>query len=334
MRLSQAGIHTLLLVGNHDLSPAMNRAHAMTEFSTLQVPHVQVLDRPCFLTPDDLGGLPTQVLAIPWISRSGMMAHLDIHGRDLSQIYEELEERLTELVGHWLDEADPDLPIVLTAHASVQGAKYGGERTVMLGGDLVLPGSLVRDKRLDYVALGHIHKHQNLNEDSHPPVVYPGSIERVDFGEAGDEKFFVIAEVEKGASKVAWRELTDIRSFVDRFIRLEDQEAISDQLRAALPPQDQLTDAIVRLVLEYPREWEAMIDEAALREYTAEAFEFHLIKRPQQENRIRLAEDQTMGSLSPYDLLDIYWKAHHVDQDSTKELLSLAENIIRGDDVD
>ncbi|MBL7162993.1 MAG: exonuclease SbcCD subunit D [Anaerolineales bacterium] len=337
MRLSQAGIPTLLLVGNHDLSPAMNRAHAMTEFSTLQVPHVQVLDKPCFLTPDDLEGLPLQVLAIPWISRSGMMAHLDIQGRDLSQIYEELEERLTDLVHHWLDEADqadPDLPIILTAHASVQGAKYGGERTVMLGGDLVLPGSLVRDQRLDYVALGHIHKPQNLNEDAHPPVVYPGSIERVDFGEAEDDKFFVIAEVEKGTSEVVWRQLTGIRLFVDRFVRLASQEKISDQLRAALPPQKELADAIVRLVIEYPREWESMIDEAALREHAAEAFEFHLIKRPQQENRIRLPEDQAVGSFSPVELLEIYWKANHTDSDAAQELLGLAESVIRGDDAD
>ena len=79
-------------------------------------------------------------------------------------MFEELEERLTELVQAWLEQTDPALPIVLTAHGSVQGAVYGGERTVMLGGDLVLPGSLVRDPRLDYVALGHIHKPQNLNE--------------------------------------------------------------------------------------------------------------------------------------------------------------------------
>ena len=331
MRLSQAGIQTLLLVGNHDLSPAMNRAHAMTEFSTLQVPHVQVLDRPCFLTPDDLDGLPLQVLAIPWISRSGMMAHLDIQGGDLSQIYEELEERLTDLVHHWLDDADSEIPIVLTAHASVQGAKYGGERTVMLGGDLVLPGSLVKDQRLDYVALGHIHKPQDLNKNTQPPVIYPGSIERVDFGEADDDKFYVIAEVDKGATEVAWRQITGIRTFVDRFVRLESQEGIIDQLRNALPPKEKLKDAIVRLVLEYPREWESLIDEASLREHAAEAFEFHLVKRPQQENRIRLPEDQTVGTLSPQELLEIYWKANHTDADTIEELQTLAGQIIQGD---
>ena len=55
MRLSQAKIPTLLLVGNHDLSPAAGRAHAIQEFATLEVPYVRVLDRPQFLGPDEIG---------------------------------------------------------------------------------------------------------------------------------------------------------------------------------------------------------------------------------------------------------------------------------------
>ncbi|MEI4927516.1 hypothetical protein Q8G50_33915, partial [Klebsiella pneumoniae] len=80
------------------------------------------------------------------------------------------------------EEADPSLPIVLTAHASIEGAKFGGERLVMLGNDLVLSGSLVKNPKFNYVAMGHIHKPQDVNEGFQPPVVYPGSIERVDFG--------------------------------------------------------------------------------------------------------------------------------------------------------
>ncbi len=134
------------------------------------------------------------------------MAHLDISGTDPDEIYQQLEVRLTELIHGWLERADESLPIILTAHASVQGAVYGGERTVMLGRELVLPGSLVRDPRLDYVALGHIHKPQNLNENGHPPVIYPGSIERVDFGEVEDNKYYVIAEVTRGKTRVVWHE--------------------------------------------------------------------------------------------------------------------------------
>ena len=328
IRLSKAGIPTLLLVGNHDLSPALGRAHAIEEFATLEVPHVQVLDRPCFLKPGDLEGLPLQVIAIPWISRSGLMAHLDIRVSDPAEVYEALEARLTDLLKTWLDDTDPDLPTVLTAHASVQGAVYGGERTVMLGRDLVLPGSLVRDPRLDYVALGHIHKPQDLNENAHPPVVYPGSIERVDFGEIEDDKFFVLAHIEPGRTQVEWRQLTDIRPFVDCYVRLDTQEDINTRILDALPPQEELSDAIVRLTIEYPLEWEAIIDEAALREHTAGAFEFHLVKRPQRETRIRLPDDQLAGSLTPLELLDIYWRARHTDPDERNALTQLAKDII------
>jgi exonuclease SbcD len=243
-------------------------------------------------------------------------------------VYEELEKRLTELLQTWLEQVDPEIPVVFTAHASVQGAKFGAERTVMLGADLVLPGSLVRDPHLDYVALGHIHKPQNLNENGHPPVIYPGSIERVDFGEAQDDKFFVIANVERGKTEVEWRQLVDIRPFIDRFQRLETKENIQGQLHSSLPEPGELQDAIVRLTIEYPRDWEALIDDAALREYTAGAFEFHLVKRPQIEARVRLPEDQSVGSLSPLDLLDIYWRSSHTEEEELETLNRLAKEVI------
>jgi exonuclease SbcD len=307
----------------------VGRAHALDPFETLEVPNVTVIDRPKFLTPEELGGLPLQVLALPWVTRSGLMAKMSLSGSKPEMVYEELEARLSELVQGWLAEADPSLPIILTAHASVQGAVYGGERTVMLGGDLVLPGSLVRDPRLDYVALGHIHKAQNLNENAHPPVIYPGSIERVDFGEAGDDKYFIIAHVERGKCRVEWRKLTGIRLFVDRYLRLTSQENVTRQILSVMPESKQLEGAIVRLVLEYPREWEELIEEASLREAFSQAFEFHLVKRPQMDTRIRLPDDQAIGSLTPLELLDLFWKASHLDEEKEREALNqLAAGLI------
>jgi exonuclease SbcD len=328
MRLSRAGIPTLLLVGNHDLAPSLGRAHALESFDTLEVPNVRVLDKPVFLGPEDLWGLPLQVLALPWVSRSGIVASLDLSAADPGQVYEQIEERLTQVVHDWLDAADPKLPVVLAAHASVQGAQYGIERTVMLGSDLVLPGSLVKDPRLDYVALGHIHKPQNLNEDAHPPVIYPGSIERVDFGEWQDDKYFIIAQVERGRTQVEWRRLAGIRPFVQGYLQLDSQEGIAQRLREALPPVEEIEGAIVRLVLDYPRDWESLIDESALREYAAAAFEFQLIKRPQMETRIRLPEGQGVGSLAPLELLDLYWRSNHEDAAEIEDLLKLAGSVL------
>ncbi len=342
IRLSQAGIPTFLLVGNHDMSPAAGRAHAIQEFDTLQIPHVRVLQQPQFLSADELG-LPVQMIAIPYISRSGLMAALEVSGVDKAEVYSEIEKRLTELLMEWLANADQSLPTIMTAHASVQGASFGSERTVMLGADFVLPASLVKDSRLDYVALGHIHKPQNLNgpgpdpKDStpymHPPVIYPGSIERVDFGEAKDDKFFVIAEVTKGKTQVEWRKLKGVRPFIDRRAVLKSSENVTEKLISALPKAEKLQDAIVRLTVEYPREWDTLIDDAALRKYAENAFEFHLVKRPQFESRIRIAEGQVVSSLSPLDLLDQYWKAAKVDKAEDMDALQkLAQEILSGEE--
>ena len=130
-------------------------------------------------------------------------------------------------------------------------------------------------------------------------MIYPGSIERVDFGEAGDDKFFVIAEVNKGKTTVEWRQLEGVRPFVDRRAVLASGEGVTAALKAALPKAKELQGAIVRLAVEYPRDLEALIDEPALRAYAEGAFEFHLVKRPQVQARIRLPADQTVSSLSP-----------------------------------
>jgi exonuclease SbcD len=328
MRLSLAGIPTVLLVGNHDLSPAVGRAHAIQEFDTLQVPNIHVIAKPRFLGPDQLG-VQVQVIGLPWVSRSGLMASMESSAAEPEKVFSEIENRLTGIVQEMIANADTSIPLILTAHASVQGASYGAERTVMLGADLVLPGSLVKDPRLNYVALGHIHKPQDLNEGGQPPVIYPGSIERVDFGEAQDDKFFVIATLETGMdTKVEWRKLTNIRPFVDRYTQLDAAENITEQLKTALPSPGQMKDAIVRLTVDYPRDFERLIDDAELRAYTAEAFEFHLMKHPQIPSRIRLPADGTIASLSPLDLLEQYLRVSHTEDIEIEPLQKIAREII------
>jgi len=327
MRLSRAGIPTVLLVGNHDLSPAAGRANAMQEYETLEVPNVLLLGKPGFFGPEQLFGLPLQLIALPWVSRSAMMAALNLTGIDTSQIYNELEERLTALVQGWTEQAQPGLPLMLAAHGSVQGAIYGGERSVQLGADLVLPAAMVKDPRLCYVALGHIHKAQDVNEGSQPPVIYPGSIERVDFGEVADDKYFVIAHVEPGKeTRVEWRKLNG-RRFVDRFIKLDSPDNLMQTVLAQLPPADEVCGAIMRVVLDYPRACDPMIDEAELRHYAEAAFEFHLVRRPRMETRLRIPGDQTISSLTAMELLDIYWRSMKTGE--TGGLQDLANEIIQ-----
>lgn len=329
MRLSEAGIQTLLVVGNHDVSPAAGRAHTLQEFDTLQVPHIHVISKPCLLTPDELNGLQIQVIGIPWLNRSGLAAAFADTDAAADEINIQLESQITRIIEEFIKDLDPVLPAVLTSHISVQGASYGNERSVMLGKDLVLTASLIKDKRLDYVALGHIHKAQNLNPEGQPPVIYPGSIERVDFGEIEDEKTFVIAEIEKGMpTKFKWMKLEG-RPFISRSVTIDDPESVQVQIMKAIPAPDVIRDAMFRLILTYPRDWEAMIDEAAIRRAAEPAFEFHLIRRPLSSSRLRLPGDMEITNLSPGKLLELYWKTVASDTNDLDVLNELAGEIIQ-----
>jgi len=328
IRLPQADIPALLLVGNHDISPASGRAHTLQEFDTLQVPKVRVLYKPELLKPADLWGLQLQVLSLPWVFRSSLVAALGLSAVEEDTVHEEIEKRLTTILQAQMDELDPALPTVLVGHGSVQGAVYGNERTVMLGKDLVLPGSLVKDPRLDYTALGHIHKYQDLNPGLHPPVVYAGSIERVDFGEVADDKGFVIAEVEKGNTSYRFVKLHG-RAFFDRLVRLSMEDRAMEKILASSPNEAEAENAIFRLVIEYPRELEADIDEPALRQKFASALEFHLVRRPQAEARLRLPADQNIASYSPLELLSTYWKSTHAQPRDLAGLQTLAQSIFQ-----
>lgn len=328
MRLSRAKIPTVLLIGNHDASPSQYRAHAIQEFDTLNPDYIHVVSSLKLLSPKDLDGVPVQVVAIPWITRSGILASLTADSSNEENPQEVIEKALNDWLNQTISELDPNLPTILTAHASIAGAKFGSEQTVKIGRDVVLPPGLVANPALDYVALGHIHRYQDLNLGSHPPVIYPGSIERVDFGEINEEKGFIIAEVEKGHTNYRWQQLP-IRRFLDYWVELDDLLGVNEKIMAAMPASEELAEAIVRLTVVYPSDLETLIDEARIYDHTQSAFAFQLIKKPISEARTRLGDSFEASSMTPAELLELYWKQQHIEDKAERDRLQkLAEELI------
>jgi exonuclease SbcD len=325
MRLSEAGIPTVLLVGNHDVAPAAGRAHTLHEFTTLHVPHIHVGDRITLFGPDTLA-CPVQVITVPWVSRSQLMTREETAGKSLNEVLQLIEEKVTELVQHKLEAADPNLPLILTAHASVGGAKYGSERAVMLGHELVLSNSIIRDKRLDYVALGHIHKHQIVHE-AHPPAVYPGSIERIDFGEVREQKGFVMAEV--GQGKTDWHFVKlHTRRFVDLEIETKSAETFMADVMRQLPEPHEVAGAVCRVRLAYPRDWEPLMDELAISGRFKDALSLQIQKNRQMDNRARLGDTVGVESLSAEELLAQYWRTIDLDSAEMEAMNKLAKELL------
>lgn len=327
MRLSQAGIPTLLLVGNHDVSPATGRAHTLHEFSTLAVPHIHVADTIRLFGPEELG-VAAQIIAVPWVSTSRFMAYEELADKAREEILTAAEDVVAERVARLIAAADPNLPLILTAHASVQGAVFGSERAVMLGHELVLSGSLVNDKRLDYVALGHIHKHQALSASgSHPPIVYPGSIERIDFGEAKEQKGFVLATIGRGQTEWQFKKLKT-RRFVDIKIDSASADTFMADIMSQLPSQSMVAGAICRVQLSYPRDWEPLLDENALNDYFAAALSVQIQKHRHLEKRARLGDTVAVEELTPADLLATYWRASGLDEAEIETMQALAADVL------
>src|SRR5438093_6757701 len=106
-----------------------------------------------------------------------------------------------------------------------------------------------------------MHEPGELDEGYHASVSYAGCIERIDFGEAIDDKFFVIAEVTCGATTVEWRKIDGTRPFIERRAILQSSENVTEFLTFNLPRQKEMADAIVKLTVEYPRELDVLIDE-------------------------------------------------------------------------
>jgi exonuclease SbcD len=110
-------------------------------------------------------------------------------------------------------------------------------------------------------------------------------------------------------------------------------EDIMGQILVALPSYTEMQDAILRLSVAYPRDWESMIDEPAIRQAAEAAFEFHFIRRPRMQVRIRLSADDPIANLPPQDLLARYWGAVPPADGDPTELNQLAADIFQAVEI-
>ena len=330
-RLSTSGIPVFLLIGNHDLPNAIGKATTTEIFDTLTVKNVYVSNRPgVYRIPTPSGDI--QVVSLPWLRRSALLTKEDSKNLTFEQINQRLQAAMTEVIATKAKELDLELPAVLAAHVWVTGAKVGSESSMTIGQEHALLVSNVIHPAFDYIALGHIHKHQVLNEN--PPVVYAGSLERLDFGEAEDEKGFYLVEIEPDGEASNRKVTFDFhplegRRFVTVSAKIEpdDIEPTSFVLKAIAKQQDAVKDAIVRLQLSLPSELEGQIRDSDIREALKEAHYFAIAKEIRRETRVRLGEGAA-EEITPAQALKAYLESKKVSAERAKVLQEYGERLI------
>lgn len=324
-RLADQGVPVVLLVGNHDQPTMTQRASSVDIFQTLEVPNV-VVGRDDRLHTIQTRRGPVQVATVPYPVRQRLMAYDDYRGLSVEELDRELQSLVVAIIQALAAQVDRAVPAVLTAHLSVAGATWGSERSVMIGRDAVVLKSVLADPVWDYVALGHIHKHQSLNGDAYPPIVYAGSIERVDFGEEGQPKGFCWVELARG--KTTWRFVeVAARPFVTIRADLRQADDPLLALRQAVEKVD-ITGAVVRVIVQLRADQETLVRDPDIRSLLGHAaFVGGISRDVERPARLRLGS-VAPTEMTPRQLLERYLESRGIPPERRKTLLDSAEEII------
>lgn len=128
------------------------------------------------------------------------------------------------------------------------------ETTIHVGGLDNVEASLFEG--FDYVALGHIHRCQQIGER---PVWYSGSTLKYSFGECGQEKCALLVNLEEHRAEVTRlllhpaREFRKIKGSLEELLRQgQADERRSDYLQAVLTDRGELIDPMGTLRSVYP----------------------------------------------------------------------------------
>ena len=295
-RFADAGIPVIMITGNHDIPAAFGKSSALNIFQTLGgKEYFHVAEKPELKTISTKRGA-FQVACFPWPTRHVLLTKDEYKNLSDQEIIRTIEEKCENRIQKFARDLDPNLPAVLLAHLAAANVKYSGtERTTIIGNDPIIAQSLLKSPDFDYVALGHIHRHQDLNRGNTPPVVYPGSLERIDFGEAGEDKGFCLVSLKKGASQYEFI-TTPARRFVKIELDVRDEEFPADVILKALKKHN-TKNAVVRVSYTISEAQKNLIDVKLLYAALEDAFLIAGVAQRLEEirtQRPRISEDASI----------------------------------------
>jgi exonuclease SbcD len=317
-RLSEAKIPVIMINGNHDIPVSFGRATSLDIFDTLNVSDMRVVTEPELLNIETKAGL-VQVFGIPWPTKNLFLVKEEYKNFTDEEITLEIQKRVSDKIIEYARVINPNIPAIFTAHLAAAEATYSGsERSAIIGRDPVFPTLILAQKEFDYVALGHIHKFQDLNLDSHPPVVYSGSIERINFGEEKDDKGVCLVNIEKGKTSYEFIPLP-ARKFVTIEVTISEEQEPTNALIREIEKYD-LSEAVVRVFYTMSAEKEDLMDFKRINSALEGAFLVTTIAKKSKPEERRKRVEEITEDLGMLEAMDKYIQ-------NNPDLVSLSEEL-------
>ncbi len=263
MRLFQAKIPVVIVVGNHDNPLSFGKANSLDIFQDLPLDGFYVIAKPTILPLVTKNG-PINIVGIPWPTRNT----ISISNQHLYKTGIEITTHISKAVAAVIADAakklDPKIPAVLAGHLTVSSGIFSGsEKRAIYGNDPTFLPSQLAIEPFDYVALGHLHRYQDLNPNGYPSIIYSGSIERVDFGERKEDKGFCLVTIEQKGTTMHQFIKVPMRPFIQIEVHLQPGLDQTQQILAELEQYD-ITDAVVKIVYHVPQGKKDTVDIKAL----------------------------------------------------------------------
>lgn len=209
-RLSELGIHTHIVIGNHDTI----RDYGSTTLGVieeLKLPMVHIYSSLSSRKCVDGVGDPINLIFLPYRNIPSMGCKTN----------EEAVRRLNEALQYEIKSIGVGYKILI-GHFMLKDTMLGN--MVESSTEIVLPSSMFDG--LDGTIMGHVHTHHIIQRE--PFIAYIGSMERKDFGDCGQPKYFLSIDNASGEIVYIFKQLP-VRSIYD--IEL-DQSLIDDGEKA------------------------------------------------------------------------------------------------------
>jgi exonuclease SbcD len=322
-QLSDASIQTVLLVGNHDQVLKSTESHSMSVFQSLAVPNVTIIDKPQLIMLDTQNG-KLQIVGLPYVTKHLLMTHEKYNDLPAASLDKILASHVRDILSGLYETLDPKITTIATAHVMLDRARAGAEQELMVGYTQTFPVDFFIDNRIDYVALGHVHKYQILR-DSSPLIAYAGSLERVDFSEEFEDKGFIHLSVTRGHVDYKFHSISP-RPFITVEADLTDSENPTEKL-SDLVKQSFVKGCVLRVKYKVKEEQLSQVNENQIRLIVEDALSVRF--KPElvlKEKRSRMPELNESTVLAPLDALDMYMG--QFASDKKERLKSKAEKLI------
>ena len=328
--LSNKGIPAMLIVGNHDVPLVANKASSLDIYNTLDIPHIYIGNTLKTHTITTSAG-PIQILALPWIRRSNYLSKNDKTPLTSEEINFAIQESLTRAIQSEVKKLDKSIPTILAGHITIGEAKTSSEVSMMLGNDYLLLKSQIALPEFDYIALGHIHRHQILEES--PPVVYSGSLERIDFGEENDQKGFCLVTIDpsqKQGERIKELEFKKVNARKFLTIPITISETSSNPIEDIMSNVLKFTtkESIVRIKIKAPQKFIGLLTENLIRKSLTNIYYLAHISIEYTHEQLIQKETNQVSANDPIGLLKLFLKNQNTNSKKTKTLIDRATQIV------